>query len=684
MQKGRRLPIATTFQFNFIYYLSLQVVHSELQKWRSVDNDDQFYHGLLVPRSNQESSPPVKLHVTDKHVEIDNGIVKLTLLKPAGLMSSLGYKGVSNILEYRNAEERRGYWDIVWSRPDRNASYFDTLECTSFRVIAETDDQVEVSFTKTWHWSVDTEVPLNIDKRYIILRGSSGFYSYSIFEHLEGWPDLNIDEARIAFKLHQDMFHYMVISDDKQRIMPSERDRRVGDRLDYREAVLLTHPSNPRLRGEVDDKYQYSCENKDNHVHGWISSDPSIGFWVITPSDEFRAGGPVKQDLTSHAGTTSLSTFFSAHYAGPSFGVRLRNGEQWKKVFGPVFFYLNSDSTDNNPRRRLWEDAKRQTAEETKKWPYDFPLSGDFPRAKERGAITGRLLVRERYTGRAITAAKSAYVGLATPGDVGSWQEDTKGYQFWTKTDKKGHFSIRGVRPGRYNLYGWVAGVIGDYKYHGDIIIQPGNQVRIGDLVYYPPRNGPTLWEIGIPDRTAAEFYIPDPPPGLVNRLYINHTEKYRQYGLWNRYTDLYPDQDLTYTVGVSDYRKHWFFAHVNRHVNRRYVATTWRIVFNARNVIRRGRYTLRIALASASFGEIKVEMNKKRKQPPLFSTGRIGRDNAIARHGIHGLYRLYNVTISGSQLKEGTNTIYLTQSRPSNPFFGVMYDYIRFEAPPP
>ncbi|XP_057807279.1 probable rhamnogalacturonate lyase B isoform X2 [Salvia miltiorrhiza] len=633
----------------------------------------------LVPLSNQEKSPPVKLHVTDTHVEIDNGIVRLTLMNPAGLITSLGYKGVSNILEYRNREGRRGYWDIVWSRPDRNGSHFDTLQCTSLRVIAESDDQVEVSFTKTWHRSLDREVPLNIDKRYILLRGSSGFYSYAIFEHMEGWPDLNIDEARIAFKLHQDMFHYMVISDNKQRIMPSERDRKVGDKLDYKEAVLITHPSNPRLRGEVDDKYQYSCDNKDNHVHGWISSDnPRIGFWVVMPGDEFRGGGPIKQDLTSHAGTTSLATFFSAHYAGINYGVRLRNGERWKKVFGPVFMYLNSDP-NNNPTA-IWEDAKRQTAQETKKWPYDFPLSQDFPDANQRGAITGRLLVHDRAT----AAAKSAYVGLAPPGNVGSWQEDAKGYQFWIKTDERGYFSIRGVREGTYNLYAWVPGVIGDYKHQADITIRAGNEVGMGDVVYSPPRNGPTLWEIGIPDRTAAEFYIPDPNPNLVNKLFINHTEKYRQYGLWNRYTDLYPHHDLVYTVGVSDYRRDWFFAHVNRHVQKEYVPTTWQIVFNARNVMRRGSYTLRLALASSSFAEIEVWINNQiNGRGPQFSTGRIGRDNAIARHGIHGLYRLYSVSIWGSELVEGRNTIYLRQARGANPFTGVLYDYIRLEAPP-
>lgn len=53
-----------------------------------------------------------------------------------------------------------------------------------------------------------------------------------------------------------------------------------------------------------------------------------------------------------------------------------------------------------------------------------------------------------------------------------------------------------------------------------------GKKIEVGDLVYDPPRSGPTLWEIGFPDRTALEFYVPDPAPEFINKLYINHTEK--------------------------------------------------------------------------------------------------------------------------------------------------------------
>jgi hypothetical protein len=40
---------------------------------------------------------------------------------------------------------------------------------------------------------------------------------------------------------------------------------------------------------------------------------------------------------------------------------------------------------------------------------------------------------------------------------------------------------------------------------------------------------------------------------------------RYRQYGLWERYAELYPGNDPVFTVGESDPSKDWFFAHVTR-----------------------------------------------------------------------------------------------------------------------
>ncbi|KAM3682554.1 hypothetical protein ACJW31_12G080500 [Castanea mollissima] len=625
-------------------------------------------------------SPGVQLHIEKSHVVMDNGILKVKLSKPDGIVTGIKYNGIDNLLEVLNEEVNRGYWDLVWSEAGSTGTTgtSDVIKGTSFRVIKESKKQVEISFTRLWDPSLQGKsVPLNIDKRFIMLRNSSGFYTYAIYEHLKEWPPFNLPQTRIVFKLRKDKQRYMPLPDDR---LPGR-----GEPLATPEAVLLVNPIEPEFKGEVDDKYQYSCENKDLRVHGWICMDPLVGFWQITPSSEFRSGGPIKQNLTSHVGPVNLAMFLSAHYAGEDLVLKLNPDEPWKKVFGPIFMYLNS-VTDGNDPLYLWEDAKNQMMIEVESWPYNFPASDDFPTADQRGSVSGRLQIQDWFLSDECISANCAYVGLAPPGDVGSWQRECKGYQFWTTADADGYFSINNIRCGSYNLYAWVPGVIGDYQHDDFITINAGCDIDLGYLVFEPPRDGPTLWEIGTPDRTAAEFYIPDPDPKYINKLYINHPDRYRQYGLWERYADLYPDEDLVYTVGVSDYKKDWFFAQVTRKLSDdTYQGTTWQIKFKLDLVDTIGSYTLRLALATAHISELQVRVNDPKTSPPLFSTGVIGHDNTIARHGIHGLYRLYNIEVPFTQLVDGHNTIFLTQTMASSNFpalQGIMYDYIRFEGP--
>ncbi|XP_061376076.1 probable rhamnogalacturonate lyase C isoform X2 [Gastrolobium bilobum] len=630
----------------------------------------------------------VKLN-TENHQQlvVDNGIVTVILSRPEGYVLGISYNGIDNILEAENEEQDRGYLDVVWNEPGKSSN-FQRIHGTNFSVIAADGNLVEVSFLRTWTYSMSgSNVPINIDIRYIFRSGDSGFYSYAIFDRPEGFPAVQVDQIRIVFKLKKDRFNYMAVSDNKQRSMPTMRDRETGQILAYPEAVLLTRPINPEFRGEVDDKYQYSCENTDNTVHGWISLDPDapVGFWMITPSNEFRNAGPIKQDLTSHVGPFTLSMFVSTHYAGKEVTMAFQEGETYKKVFGPVFVYVNSASS-NEDSLSLWSDAVQQLSKEVKSWPYDFPRSEDYLPPNQRGTVFGRLLVQDWYIreGR-FQYANNAYIGLALPGDAGSWQKESKGYQFWTRADTKGYFVIKNIVPGDYNLYAWVPGFIGDYRYNATITITPGRVIKLDSLVYSPPRSGPTLWEIGIPDRSAAEFYVPDPYPTLMNKLYNEQRrDKYRQYGLWERYADLYPNDDLVYTIGVNKYNKDWFFAHVTRNLgNKTYQPTTWQIIFDNPTDILGGNYTLQLALACAADANLQVRFNDPSAYPPHFATGSIGGDNAIARHGIHGLHWLFSIDVPGERFVKGKNTIYLRQSRAINPFQGVMYDYIRLEQPP-
>ncbi|PRQ46376.1 putative rhamnogalacturonate lyase, galactose mutarotase-like domain-containing protein [Rosa chinensis] len=301
----------------------------------------------------------------------------------------LWYGGIDNLLAINNEEGDRGYWDVVWSNPGETKNTQYRLHGTQFKVITARPDQVEVSFITTYNASLNrgVTVPVNVDKRYIMQRGRSGFYTYAIFERLEGWPGGDMQTLRVAYKLHQAKFRYMALSDTRQRFMPTADDRARGRPLAFKEVVLLNNEtSSPEFEGEVDDKYQYSAEDKDIKVHGWISIDdhsPPVGFWMITPSDEFRMGGPFKQDLTSHVGPTSLTMFSSHHYVGKKVGLKFQEGEVWKKVFGPVFIYLHAAARNSANKGKRVTSGSVSAFLLISKTDLQFPLPRSLIRAKE-------------------------------------------------------------------------------------------------------------------------------------------------------------------------------------------------------------------------------------------------------------------------------------------------------------
>ncbi|KAF6163547.1 hypothetical protein GIB67_002552 [Kingdonia uniflora] len=134
----------------------------------------------------------------------------------------------------------------------------------------------------------------------------------------------------------------------------------------------------------------------------------------------------------------------------------------------------------------------------------------------------------------------------------------------------------------------------------------PGSEINLDVLVYEPPRDSPTLWEIGAPDRSAKGFYVPDPNPNYVNTMltisigiekHMVKTRIYRfgQYGLWKRHAELYPDDDFIFKIGINDYHKDWLFAQVPRKKLETdgYKGTTWQIIFKLDKMNKKGTYKL-------------------------------------------------------------------------------------------
>ena len=83
-----------------------------------------------------------------------------------------------------------------------------------------------------------------------------------------------------------------------------------------------------------------------------------------------------------------------------------------------------------------------------------------------RGAVTGQMVINDAYNPNA--SASNLWVGIvqqpAVSDGVYDFQEWCKPYQFWTRSDANGNFTITNVIPGNnYTLYAFGPGAAGTF-----------------------------------------------------------------------------------------------------------------------------------------------------------------------------------------------------------------------------
>jgi rhamnogalacturonan endolyase len=245
-----------------------------------------------------------------------------------------------------------------------------------------------------------------------------------------------------------------------------------------------------------------------------------------------------------------------------------------------------------------------------------------------------------------------------------TWQLDAQHYQFWARADAAGHFEIPNVRPGTYTLHAIADGVLGEFTLPR-VTVEAGKPLELGRRDWRPVRHGRQLWDIGIPNRTAAEFYKGD---------------DYFHWGWYIRYANLFP-RDVHYVIGQSDYRRDWFFEQVPHDENpadttgsRRGRQTTWTVSFRlpARP---HGKATLRLSICGVGARSLSVTMNDQ----PIGTLTDLIYNATINRDGIGGTCYEHDLTFDASRMRAGENTLALTIPAGSLTS-GIMYDYLRLE----
>ncbi|HEX9045502.1 MAG TPA: polysaccharide lyase family protein, partial [Verrucomicrobiae bacterium] len=247
---------------------------------------------------------------------------------------------------------------------------------------------------------------------------------------------------------------------------------------------------------------------------------------------------------------------------------------------------------------------------------------------------------------------------------VVDWQIDAKNYQFWVQADASGKFTIPNVRPGNYSLHAIADGVLGELTMT-NVTVTAGQKLALGHLDWQPVRYGKQLWDIGIPNRTGAEFFKGD---------------DYFHWGWYLQYPKLFP-YDVKYVIGQSDFRKDWLFEQVpyNEDTNNvtgsgRGSATAWTVTFNQPEPVH-GKATLRLAICGVGARTLLAELNDH----SIGSVTNLAYNAVISRDGIGGTWSEHDLVFDAALMKPGKNVLSLTV--PAGPLTaGIVYDYIRLE----
>jgi rhamnogalacturonan endolyase len=634
------------------------------------------------------ATTPVGISQDNNSFTLSNGIVSARISKTSGDLLSLKFKGMEML--DANSGHPPGYWSHDVSRAKRQTRI--TIDPNSNHGARAEVSIKGFSGGRPLGSGPGGSAIADIEIRYALGRGDSALYTYCAFTHPTNYPATSLGEARFCAKLNDDIFDWMTVDSRRNMEMITAYDWNHATQMNMKEARRM---NTGIYRGEVEHKYDYSANQFDVRAWGWSSTTNHVGLWFVNPSVEYLSGGPTKvelsahrdatfdtEDLTAPAPPTLLNYWRSSHYGGAICAIA--TNEAWTKVIGPFLIYCNS-ARDHDA---MWKDALARASKESSAWPYDWVEGVDYPHKNQRATVTGRIRLRDNEFPKA--KLTNWLVGLTAPDyapppsrgrfagfgpRVIDWQNDARNYEFWVRGEPNGKFSIPNVRPGHYTLHAIADGVLGELVLT-NLTIPPSENTRntrISDLNWQPIRFGKQLWDIGIPNRSAFEFFKGD---------------DYFHWGWYLQYPKLFPD-DVHYVIGKSDFRKDWFFEQVPHNENPsnttglgRGRSTTWSVAFNLPQAPR-GKATLRLAICGVGTRSLTADMNGQ----SIGALSGLYYNATINRDGVCGYWTEHDLPFDASMMNAGENTLKLTVPA-GGLTSGVEYDYLRLEldesAPPP
>jgi hypothetical protein len=609
---------------------------------------DVVYNGTRTT-VNIGQNPDSMLTEFPSYVLLKNGIIEAKIDKNTSNLVSMKVNGVETLYVTTSTSRTGGYYDFVTSQG------FEQISGATFSVKEETADYIDISLFRPY--TPGTNVTrCDVDIHYVLKKGDAGLYTYSILKHKATYPDFDMGSWRQVLWIDNSVTDRICVNDLKTWDMPQPTDTWSPTSI----AEIIKIESGVRA-GKYDGKYQFSESLYSLKAYGHSTNKNSLGIWAVTGNHEYFSGGPTSQDLNSAAGIIHI-LMNGVHYN--SIGFQVPQGEEWSKIYGPYLIYANQKATAT----ANWDDAKARAAQDATEWPFSWLTNTpEYPLADGRGNITGNFAITD--PSKTDVNGGGAWIGVTklSPDSGGNWQFEEENYQYWVQTDASGNFNIKNVRPGTYTLFAYKDGTTGEYRQE-TVVVTAANTTNIGNINWVIPRNnGKLIFEIGVPDRTAAEYKFGDFDycEGFVENKFAATFANPIEYNV----------EDKNWATALSYVHSGYFNTDGTRSV------WDWNVNFTLTGTIpTTGNAKLTIAYASSDHAQNWIFANGSRITPSSGYYPPNGGGNAFLRQSNHAKYGLATFDIPYSKLKTGKNTIKLQMPSTSSGSNHVMYDYISLE----
>ncbi|MEA3187875.1 MAG: hypothetical protein QOD99_1705, partial [Chthoniobacter sp.] len=651
---------------------------------------------------------------------MSNGIVSIVITKSSAQIPTINYTfnntGSSQTLNLLSGNANGG--KLYWEHSNNQGLAF------TYSVVADPattgGDYAEVALYST------TQAEMPFEVHYSMRRGSPGFYVTAIWTHNSSNGAFGMGECRNNIYAGS-IFNWMSVDDTRNKLMPvSGSPTAIGVPTAPVECSLWTSGI---YQGQYEDKYKYSAPFGDQRVWGWSSvgsSGKNVGLWDVSASAEYYNGGPLKQELMCHMGTTILNMFNGNHFGMGEDGSFVA-GETWAKVCGPYFVYCNNipkTITDSlQASQALYNDAKAQALAErgvdanglptgaSGAWPYSWFSNTNYSGPAKRGTVMGKIVIND--TDNPSASGSNMWVGLiqqpVTSTSTYDFQQWMKPYQFWARTDANGNFTIPAVISGsNYTLYAFGQGAPGTFMSQAQtggstkvladfpaspfsVTVTSGTTKALGNVTWIPTRVGPTVFEIGYPDRTGRKFRHGE--DWWVGDIGPSPTAPSPVWSKWVEYPYDFPSGP-NYVVGTNRWTTDWNFCQpVQLDSGGNWIGSTSKVTFNLAAAPAGGsQASIYLGLSSAYQGPVIVSVNGTNLGS---ASGVISTPNANSvngyfpssddsdttiRESINGAFSDERMTFPGTLLKAGTNTITVNMRKGGYFANQVTYDYLRLE----